>query len=203
MPSETSMCIGLGGPDNNEMKRTKHGLVGASPLISVFAGLTVDRCLRLLALVSAAAIFGACAHVGRHRVLTKDEQLVVSALSWAVRVPPRAVEYAVVLPASYPADAIMAAAATDTRLWRRGRTLRRNDEGGSRDMVLITIQRPQHAPPPVVREVLVPFTFAVGGAEPTACVVRIRLTGDDPRSWLLSAEGEEHCWTRPGAWATP
>jgi hypothetical protein len=131
--------------------------------------------------------------------LTTDDQLVASALSWAVRVPPRASEYRIDVPATYPEDAILAAAEADTGVIRRGTTLRRAGEVGFREPVRITVQTPRRAAERVAREFRVPFTVAVGGAEPTNCVVRIRLRGDDPRSWLYAAEGEEHRWPSPGA----
>ena len=113
----------------------------------MFAGPTLDRSLRYVALVAAAGMLGACAHVGQPRPLTTNEQLVASALSWAVRVPLPAPEYEVEVPPTYPRDAILAAAAA---------------------------------------------------AEPTTCVVRVRLRSNDPRSWLYATEGPEDCWPRPG-----
>jgi hypothetical protein len=179
------------------------GYHGYADLFNLFAGPTVGRSFRCLAPIAAAALFGACAHVGRQRVLTTNDQLVASALSWAVRVPPRASEYRVEVPATYPGDAILAVAAADAGLIRRGTTLRRAGGAGVREPVRITVQTPQRAAASVEQEFRVPFTVAVGGAEPTDCVVRIRVRGDDPRSWLYAAEGEEHCWPRPGAWSTP
>jgi hypothetical protein len=177
---------------------------GASPLISVFAGPTVDRAFRCLALIVAAALLGACAHVGRRHVLTDNEQLVASALSWAVRVPPRASEYKVDLPAVYPGDAILAAAAAEAGLTRRGtKLLRAGESAAFREPVRITVQTPHRAVESAAAEFRVPFAVAVGGAEPIQCVVRIRLEGDDPRSWIYAAEGAEHCWPRPGAWSKP
>jgi hypothetical protein len=177
---------------------------GPCSLSPVFAGPTVDRGLRRLALIVAAALLGACAHVGRGRVLTTSEQLVASALSWAIRVPPRASEYKVDLPAAYPPDVILAAAAADAGLTRRGTTLLRAGESATfREPVRITVLTPQRALESAVAEFRVPFAVAVGGAEPTPCVVRIRLGGDDPRSWIYAAEGAEHCWPRPGAWSEP
>ena len=170
----------------------------------MFAGPTVDRGLRRLALIVAAALLGACAHVGRGRVLTTNEQLVASALSWAVRVPPRASEYKVDLPAVYPRDVILAAAAADAGLTRRGTALLRAGESATfREPVHLTVQTPQRALDSAAAEFRVPFAVAVGGAEPTQCVVRIRLGGADPRSWIYAAEGAEHCWPRPGAWSKP
>jgi hypothetical protein len=169
----------------------------------VFAGPPVDRRLRCLALIAATELLGACTHVGRHRVLTTNDQLVASALSWAVRVPPRASEYRVEVPAAYPRDAILAAAADDSRLIRRGTTLRRADEKGVGEPVRITVRTPERAVASAAQEFRVPFTVAVGGAKPADCVVRIRLTSNDPRSWLYAAEGEEHCWPRPGALTSP
>jgi len=155
---------------------------------------------RLSALISAAGLLTGCAHIGPSRNLSTDEQLVASALSWGLRVPPRASEYTVELPANYAADAIVAAAAKNDRLVQHGRSLRRKDGAVSRQTVLLTIQAPQPATGSGVPEVRVPFTFSVGGAPPTACVVRIRLRSSDPCTWLFVAEGDEHCWTRPGAW---
>jgi mRNA interferase MazF len=172
-------------------------------LISVFAGPIVDRSFRCLALIAATAL-GACTHVGRPRILTTNDQLVASALSWAVRVPPRASEYRIEVPAAYPRDAILAAAAAETKLIRRGAALRRRGEKGFREPVRITVQMPQHATAQAAQqEFRVPFTVAVGGAKPIDCVVRIRLPSDDPRSWIYAAEGEEHCWPRPGALTSP
>jgi len=135
--------------------------------------------------------------------LTTNDQLVVSALSWAIRVPPRASEYRVHVPAAYPEDAILAAAAADAGLIRRGTTLRRASEVGFREPVHIMVQMPHRVAEAAAREFLVPFTFTVGGAEPTNCIVRIRLRSDDPRSWIYAAEGAEHCWPRPGALSAP
>jgi hypothetical protein len=190
-------------PANKALKLTRHGQNGGSLLILVFAGPTVDRNLRCLAFISAAALLGACAHVGRQRALTTTDQLVASALSWAIRVPPRASEYRIDVPAAYPEDAILAAAAADAGLIRRGTTLHRASEVGFREPVHITLRIPHRAPEAAAREFLVPFTFTVGEAEPTNCIVRIRLRSDDPRSWSYAAEGEEHCWPRPGALRTP
>jgi len=163
----------------------------------------VDRSFRYLSLIAAAALLGACAHVGRQRALTTNDQLVASALSWAVRVPPRASEYRVDLPATYPGDAILAIAAAEAGLIRRGTRLLRAGEAASREPVRITVQTPQRAAASAASEFRVPFAVAVGGAEPTHCVVRIRLNSDDPRSWIYAAEGEEHCWPRPGPWSKP
>jgi hypothetical protein len=163
----------------------------------------VERSFRCLALIAAVALLGACAHVGPHRVLTTNDQIVASALSWAVRVPPRASEYRVEVPAAYPRDAILAAAAADARLIRHGATLRRTGEKGFREPVRITVLTPERAVVSAAQEFRVPFTVAVGEAKPTDCVVRIRLTSDDPRSWIYAAEGEEECWPRPGALAFP
>jgi hypothetical protein len=172
-------------------------------VISVFARPTANRSFRWLAVVATAALVAGCAHVGRRRVLSTDEQLVASALSWAVRVPPRASEYRVEIPANYSAGPILAAAAADTRLVRRGTTLRRADEAGVSEPVRISVQTPERAVGPTQQEFRVPFIIATGGMAPITCVVRIRLRGDDPRSWLYLGEGEEHCWPRPGAWSTP
>jgi len=170
----------------------------------VSAGPTVDRCSRCLALIVVAALVVACAHVGRRRALTTDEQLIVSALSWAIRVPPRASEYSVDTPAVYHRDAILAAAAAEAGLTRRGTTLLRAGESSAqRQPVRITVQTPQRAMESTTPEFLVPFAVAVGGTDPTECRVRIRLEGDDPRSWIYAPEGEEHCWPRPGAWSKP
>jgi hypothetical protein len=188
---------------NNAMQRTKHGLDGASPAISVFAGPTVDRSFRCLSLIAAALLVGACAHVGRQRVLTTNDQLVASALSWAIRVPPRASEYRVDVPATYLGDAILAVAAAEAGLIRRGTRLLRAGEAGSREPVRIRVEAPQRATGSTTPEFRVPFSLSVGGVEPAHCVVRIRLNGDDPRSWSSAAEGEEHCWPRPGAWSKP
>lgn len=169
------------------------------PLDSMFAGPTMDRRLRCLSLTAAAALLGACAHVGRQRVLTTNDQLVASALSWAIRVPPRASEYRVDVPATYPGDAILSVAAAEAGLIRRGTRLLRAGEARSREPVRITVQTPQRARGPTTPEFRVAFAVSVGGVEPTHCVVRIKLNGDDPRSWISAAEGEEHCWPRPGA----
>jgi hypothetical protein len=188
---------------NKKMQRTKHGPAGASPLILVFAAPIMDRSFRCLALIAATAL-GACTHVGRPRVLTTHDQLVASALSWAVRVPPPASEYRVEVPAAYPKDAILAAAAADAKLIRHGAALRRRGEKGSQEPVRIAVQMPQQAAASAAQqEFRVPFTVAVGGAKPIDCVVRIRLPSDDPRSWIYAAEGEEHCWPRRGAFPSP
>jgi hypothetical protein len=174
-----------------------------SQLISVLGGPTVDRRFRCLALFAVAGLLGSCTHVGRRRVLTTDEQLVASALSWAVRVPPRASEYRVEVPPAYPREAILAAAAADVRLIRRGTTLRRTGDKGLRDPVRVMVRTPERATASPAEEFRVPFTVAVGKATPMDCVVRIRLTSDDPRSWIYAAEGEERCWPRPGALTSP
>jgi hypothetical protein len=157
-----------------------------------------------LALVVAATLLGACAHAGRRSVLTPDDQLVAAALSWAVRVPPPVAEYRVEVPAGYARDAILAAAAADVRLIRRGATLRRAGERVFRDSARITVRTPEGAAAAATApEFRVPFKVTVGGAKPIDCVVRIRHTTDDPRSWFSAAErgGDEHCWPRPGAFA--
>lgn len=161
------------------------------------------RSLRCLALVAVTAP-GACTHVGRPRVLTTNDQLVAAAVSWAVRVRPRAFEYRVEIPAAYPRDAILAAAAADATLIRRGTTLRRRGETEVRERVRIMVRVPERAAASAAhQEFRVPFSVALGGAEPIDCVVRIRLKSDDPRSWIYSAEGNEHCWPRPGALTSP
>ena len=168
-----------------------------------FAGPMRDRSVRCLALIAATAL-GACAHVGRSRPLTTHEQLVASAVSWAVRVPMPASEYRVEIPAAYPKDAILAVAAADAKLIRRGAGLRRRGEKGSREPVRISVQMPEQAASSAARqEFRVPFAVAVAGAKPIDCVVRIRLPSDDPRSWIYAAEGEERCWPRPGASTSP
>jgi hypothetical protein len=128
-----------------------------------------------------------------------NEQLVASALAWAIRVPPRASEYTVDLPALYRRGAVLAAGAADAGLTRRGTTfLRVGVSSALREQVRISVQSPQRTMESATLEFLVPFAVAVGGAGPTECLVRIRLENDDPRSWLLAPEGEEHCWPRPG-----
>jgi hypothetical protein len=169
----------------------------------VFAGPTVDRTLRSLAVILAAALFGGCAHVASPRPLATNDQLVASALSWAIRVPARASEYRVAVPVGYPRDAIVAAAAADTGLIRLGTTLRRAGEVALGESMHIRVEKPHRAPEGAAREFLVPFTLTPDGAKPTSCVVRIRLRSDDPRSWIYAPEGEEHCWPRPGAWSKP
>ena len=164
----------------------------------------MDRYFRCLVLIVAATLVVACSHVGRRRALTTDEQLVVSALSWAIRVPPRASEYSVDTPAVYHRDAILAAAAAEAGLTQRGTRLLRAGESSARvQSVHITVQTPQRAMESATPEFLVPFAVAVGGTGPTECLVRIRLEGDDPRSWLYAPEGQEHCWPPPGAWSKP
>ena len=158
----------------------------------------MDRNLRDVALVAAAGMLGACAHVGQQRPLTTNEQLVASALSWAVRVPLPAPEYRVEVPPTYPRDAILAAAAADVGLSRRGATLRRPSEVRLRQPVRIAVQTPQRVAASAPPEFRVPFAVAVGAAESTTCVVRVRLRSNDPRSWLFATEGPEECWPRPG-----
>jgi hypothetical protein len=156
--------------------------------------------------IVAAALLVSCAHLGRRGVLTTDEELVASALSWAVRVPPRAAEYKVVVPAVYREEALLAAAAAEAGLRRRGTTLLSADAAASREPVRITVETPQRVVESAAREFRVPFAVAVGGGAPTRCVVRIRLRGDDRRSWIYASEpseGGEHCWPRPGAWSKP
>ena len=116
---------------------------------------------------------------------------------------PRAFEYRVEVPAAYPRDAILAAAAADARLVRRGSTLRRAGETEFGETVRITVQTPQRTAASPAQEFRVPFTVAVGGAKPTNCVVLIRLRSDDSRSWIYAAEGEEHCWPRSDAFTSP
>lgn len=176
--------------------------VGPLQLIAGHARPTMDRSFRHLTLIVAVGLLGGCTHL-RHRVLTTKDQLVASALSWAVRVPPPASEYKVEVPAAYPTDAILAAAAADAKLTRRGTTLRRTGETGFREPVRITVRMPQRAEASAAQECLVPFTLTVGEAKPTDCVVRIRLPSDDPRSWLYAAEGDQNCWPRPGTWTSP
>jgi hypothetical protein len=156
------------------------------------------RCLP--AVFAMASVLSACAHVGRPHDLTPTDQVVASALSWALRVPPRASEYRVELPPSISTDAALNAVAADTRLKRRGSTLRSVHSGGSRDPVRITVHTPQTVAP---RDIRVPFTVAVGNEEPTRCVVRINRKSDDPRTWAYASEGQERCWPRPGSWSTP
>ena len=133
-------------------------------------------------------------------MLTTDEQLVASALSWAVQVSPRTSEYRVEVPGGYAGGAILAAAAVEAGLVRRGGTLLRAGAPKTGEPVLISVQTPERLPASAPPEFRVPVAVAVGGAEPTRCVVRVRLRGDDSRSWIYSAEDkEEHCWPRPGA----
>jgi hypothetical protein len=156
-----------------------------------------------LALIAGTAL-GACTHVGRPRALTTHEQLVASAVSWAVRVTPPASEYRVEIPAAYPRDAVLAAAAAEARLIRRGAGLRRGGEKGSREPVRISVQMPEQAAASAApQEFRVPFAVAVAGATPINCVLRIKLANDDHRSWIYAAEGDEHCWPRPGASTFP
>jgi hypothetical protein len=159
------------------------------------------RSFRRLALIAATTL--ACTHVARPRPLTTRDQLVASTLAWAIRVPPPASEYRVEIPAAYPKDAILAAAAADARLLRGGAGLRRRGKRGSRQPVGISVQAPEQvAASAAQQEFLVPFAVAVAGAKAIDCVLRIRLPSDDPRSWSYAA-GEQHCWPRPGASTSP
>ena len=141
-------------------------------------------------------------------------------VSRATGAAPLAAEYTIRLPEGVPPDAILDAIAAETRLERRGAVLRRSgrrepgkaeagepeasepeaSEPPSNEPVRIAVERPQEAGQPgTAPEFRVPFTIAVGAADPMSCVVRIRLTGDDHHTWVYAAEGHERCWPRPGA----
>jgi len=138
-----------------------------------------------------------CAHTPRRPTTQSvNEQLIAKGVWWASRVPEAAAEYRVQTPAGVDAGRVLRAAAAYAGLQVATQGVLRRRSGGNSAAVRITVDPPQWVNP---EEVLIPFAYGIGESKATTCVVRIRLPGPEPASWLYRSEGEEHCWPRPSA----